>query len=52
MREWDKEHIKMSKGITLSKDGMIKLKEILNAISIESIFVNNNESIEDIIEEM
>ena len=42
----------MSKGITLSKDEMIKLKEILNTINIESIFVNDNERIEDIIEEM
>lgn len=34
IREWDAEHLKMSKGITLSKDEVIKLKAILNTLDI------------------
>jgi hypothetical protein len=29
IREWDSEHEKMGKGITLSKDELIRLKEII-----------------------
>lgn len=32
IREWDPEHEKMGKGLTFSKDEMMKLKEILNQI--------------------
>lgn len=34
IREWDEEHQKMGKGITISKDELKKLKEILNKIDI------------------
>ena len=40
LRKWDKEHIKMSKGITLSKDEMIKLKESINLITSDEVKVN------------
>ena len=33
LREWDSNHEKMSKGITLSKEELIKLRDILNDIS-------------------
>ncbi|HOP50216.1 MAG TPA: PC4/YdbC family ssDNA-binding protein [Ignavibacteriales bacterium] len=35
IRDWDETHSKMSKGITLTKEEMLKLKEILNKIEIE-----------------
>ena len=34
LREWDSNHEKMSKGITLSKEELIKLREILNDINL------------------
>ncbi|MGI6551401.1 MAG: YdbC family protein [Syntrophomonadales bacterium] len=37
IREWDPDHERMSKGITLSKEEMMKLKEILAAIDIENM---------------
>ncbi|WP_410207333.1 YdbC family protein [Fusobacterium sp.] len=37
IREWDEEHEKMGKGITLNKEELIKLKEILNSIDIEDL---------------
>ncbi|KPV43179.1 YdbC family protein [Alicyclobacillus ferrooxydans] len=33
IREWAPEHEKMGKGITLSRDELIKLRELLNGIS-------------------
>ncbi len=30
IREWSEDHSKMSKGITLSKEEILKLKELLN----------------------
>ena len=32
IREWDPDHQKMSKGITLSKEELLKLKELLEDI--------------------
>jgi hypothetical protein len=32
IREWDPEHEKMAKGITLSKEEALKLRELLNTI--------------------
>ena len=29
LREWDQDHKKMGKGVTLSEDEMLKLKELL-----------------------
>lgn len=37
IRDWDEEHEKMGKGITLSKDELIALKEILDLIDIENL---------------
>lgn len=34
IRDWAPEHEKMGKGVTLSKDELIKLKEILNDIDL------------------
>ena len=34
IREWDPEHQKMGKGITLSKDEIIKLKILLDKIEV------------------
>jgi len=33
IREWSPEHDKMSKGVTLSKEELLALKEILNQIN-------------------
>jgi len=37
IRPWDGEHKKMGKGITLSKDEVLKLKEILNSLDMDTI---------------
>lgn len=34
LREWDSEHKKMGKGVTLSKDELKKLKGILNQMDL------------------
>ncbi len=34
LRDWDPEHKKMTKGVTLSKEELIKLKEILNEMEL------------------
>ena len=34
IREWAPEYAKMGKGVTLSKDEVLKLKEVLNGIEI------------------
>ncbi|MCD5414425.1 MAG: hypothetical protein LR001_05415 [Clostridiales bacterium] len=34
LREWDPEHKKMAKGVTLTKEEVIKLKEILNKLDL------------------
>ena len=34
LRDWDSEHKKMGKGITLSKDELKKLKEIVNDMNL------------------
>jgi hypothetical protein len=34
LREWDPNHQKMGKGITLSKDELLALKEILNKMEL------------------
>lgn len=35
IRDWDPAHEKMSKGITFSKEEIIKLKELLNSLELE-----------------
>lgn len=37
IRDWDDDHEKMGKGITLSKDELIALKEILDSINIDEL---------------
>ncbi|MGL5052035.1 MAG: YdbC family protein [Cetobacterium sp.] len=37
IRDWDEDHEKMGKGLTLSKDELVALKEILNSIDIENL---------------
>ena len=37
IRPWDGEHKKMGKGITLSKDEVLKLKEILNSLDMDTL---------------
>ncbi len=34
LRDWAPEHEKMGKGVTLSKDELIQLKEILNGMKL------------------
>lgn len=34
IRDWAPEHEKMGKGITLSKDELVKLKDILNGMDL------------------
>ncbi|MBN4069733.1 MAG: hypothetical protein COA82_01675 [Alkaliphilus sp.] len=34
LREWDQEHEKMAKGVTLTKEEVIKLKDILNKLDL------------------
>ena len=34
LREWDPAHEKMGKGITLSKEELIKLRDILNGMNL------------------
>lgn len=35
IRSWDENHEKMTKGITLTKDELLKLKEILNELDFD-----------------
>ncbi len=37
IRSWDAEHKKMSKGITLTKEEVKKLKEILNGLDADKL---------------
>lgn len=37
IRDWDEEHEKMGKGITLSKDELIALKKILDSLDINEL---------------
>lgn len=37
IRDWDESHVKMGKGITLSKAELKQLKEVLNKINIDEL---------------
>lgn len=37
IREWDETHEQMGKGITLNKEELIQLKDILNKINIDEL---------------
>ncbi|MBE6068790.1 MAG: hypothetical protein E7211_14005 [Clostridium lundense] len=39
IREWDENHEKMGKGITLNKEELKELKEILNGIDLDELEV-------------
>jgi hypothetical protein len=39
IREWDENHEQMSKGITLNKEDMINLKELLQDLDVEQLEV-------------
>lgn len=34
IRDWDSEHVKMGKGVTLSKEEVIKLRDLLNTLKL------------------
>lgn len=34
LRDWSKNHEKMGKGVTLSKEDLVKLKDVLNDLDI------------------
>jgi hypothetical protein len=40
IREWDQNHEKMGKGITLNKDELKELKNILNKINIDELDID------------
>ena len=40
IREWDENHEQMGKGITLSKEELIKLKDILSEINIDELEID------------
>ncbi|MGM0396198.1 MAG: YdbC family protein [Bacillota bacterium] len=35
IREWDPEHVKMGKGVTLNKEEIKKLRDILNELELD-----------------
>lgn len=37
IREWGPDHERMSKGVTLSKEELVKLKELLEMVDIETL---------------
>lgn len=37
IRDWDENHQKMGKGVTLNKEELIQLKDILNSIDIDEL---------------
>jgi hypothetical protein len=37
IREWDEDHEKMGKGITLNKEELVKLKELLNKLDLDQL---------------
>ncbi|GAB6106087.1 YdbC family protein [Fusibacter bizertensis] len=34
LREWDANHEKMGKGVTLSKEELVKLRDVLNSMNL------------------
>lgn len=55
IRKWDEKHEQMSKGVTLTKEELVELKELLNKINIDETFAieknDVNSGVEDIFEE-
>lgn len=56
LRSWTDDHIKMSKGITLTKAELINLKELLNRINIDEVYsdgkIDENDEVNDIFDKM
>jgi hypothetical protein len=40
IRDWAPEHDKMGKGVTLNKEELIRLKELLNSIDLEDLEID------------
>lgn len=40
IRDWAPEHEKMGKGVTLNKEELIQLKELLNSIDLEDLEID------------
>ena len=40
IRDWDESHVKMGKGITLSKDELKLLKDFLNQVDIDELDID------------
>jgi hypothetical protein len=40
IRDWDEAHEKMGKGITLTKDELVKLKELLNGLNLDELDIS------------
>lgn len=40
IRDWDEAHVKMGKGVTLSKEELKQLKEILGQINIDELDID------------
>lgn len=40
IREWDENHEQMGKGITLNKEELKKLRDILNAIDVDALEID------------
>ena len=49
LRNWTENHTKMSKGITMTKNELLNLKELLDSIDIKAVF--GAETPDDIIDE-
>lgn len=40
IRDWSPEHEKMGKGVTLNKEELIQLEELLNSIDLENLEID------------
>lgn len=40
IRDWGPDHEKMGKGVTLNKEELIQLKELLNSINLEDLEID------------
>ena len=47
IRSWDENYEKMSKGVTLTKDELLNLKNILNSIDVDEAYGNIDKRIID-----
>ena len=47
IRSWDENYEKMSKGVTLTKDELLNLKNMLNSIDVDEAYGNIDKRIID-----